>query len=116
MNETPLTYNDVPAALGLIMQKIDAIDRKITSAPREEDLPDTLMTPQQLHGYLDDHPTIATIYTWSCRGRIPSQKQGKALLFSKKEIDIWNATGRPWCEDKKTTAAIDYVNRKRLGK
>lgn len=115
MSEKPLTYNDVPQALGYIMEKIDSIEKKLQPAQPSAEEQDRVMTPQQLHDYLDDHPTIATIYTWSSRGRIPSEKNGKYLLFRKSVIDAWVAAGRPRRQDQYTDSAVDYVNRKRMG-
>jgi excisionase family DNA binding protein len=48
-----------------------------------------------LMAYLPDKPSIHTVYKWTERKKIPFTKLGKKLFFIKKNIDEWNAKGRP---------------------
>lgn len=54
-----------------------------------------LLSVKELTEYLPDKPAKATIYTWTCLGKIPFRKYGKKLFFDKDAIYEWNKNGRP---------------------
>ena len=49
-----------------------------------------LLTPSEASELLG--VSIATLYTWAYRGRIPVQKVGRALRFSPTALDTWLKT------------------------
>lgn len=53
---------------------------------------DAPMTIQQVSEYI--HKSVPTIYQLTSKRKIPFSKVGNTLLFSKKEIDAWIASGR----------------------
>lgn len=86
--ETPITFNDVPAILGTINQRLSRIERTI-QPPSPDKQPRKMMTLEELLDYLPYRVKKETIYKWRYLGKIPFYKQGGNLIFDQDEIDAW---------------------------
>ena len=118
MEKTSITFNDLPAAVSYLVEKIDRLEsllEKQQQAPSPEPA-SKWMDVKELQAYLPDHPAAPTIYGWIRNGLIPYYKKGKKLSFKRSEIEEWMNSARQQTEAEMEAAAQDYVNRKRLGK
>ena len=118
MEKTSITFNDLPAAVSYLVEKIDRLEslhEKQNQAPVPEPA-SKWMDVKELQAYLPDHPAAPTIYGWIRNGLIPYYKKGKKLSFKRSEIEEWMNSARQQTEAEMEAAAQDYVNRKRLGK
>ena len=118
MEKTSITFNDLPAAVSYLVEKLDRLEsllEKQNQAPVPEPA-SKWMDVKELQAYLPDHPAAPTIYGWIRNGLIPYYKKGKKLSFKRSEIEEWMNSARQQTEAEMEAAAQDYVNRKRLGK
>jgi excisionase family DNA binding protein len=118
MEKTSITFNDLPAAVSYLVEKIDRLEsllEKQNQAPVPEPA-SKWMDVKELQAYLPDHPAAPTIYGWIRNGLIPYYKKGKKLSFKRSEIEEWMNSARQQTVAEMEAAAQDYVNRKRLGK
>lgn len=90
-----ITYNEVPAVLAEIREKIDLL-LEGRSAEREPE--DRLMPVAELQTHIEKRTgrPIArqTIYDGVYRGTLPNEKHGKYLYFRRSVIDQWLNNGR----------------------
>ena len=113
-----LSYSDVPQALAYLIQKVEKMENLLESrqpAPKA-DSTNKWMDIRELKEYLPDHPAPTTVYGWVRQNLIPYYKKGKKLSFKKSEIDEWMNSGRQQTDAELEADAIDYVNRRRIGK
>ena len=74
------------------------------------------MNLKDLQAYLPDHPAQTTVYGWIRGNSIPYYKTGKKLSFKKSEIDEWLNATRSKTDAEFEADAINYINRRRIGK
>ncbi len=118
MEKSPITFNDLPAAVSYLVEKVDRLEsllEKQQQAPVPEPT-STWMDVKELQAFLPDHPAAPTVYGWIRNGLIPYYKKDKKLSFKRSEIEKWMNSGRQDTDAEMAAAAEDYVNRKRLGK
>lgn len=118
MEKSPITFNDLPAAVSYLVEKVDRLEsllEKQQQAPVPEPT-STWMDVKELQALLPDHPAAPTVYGWIRNGLIPYYKKDKKLSFKRSEIEKWMNSGRQDTDAEMAAAAEDYVNRKRLGK
>lgn len=85
MNFHALTHNDVPEVLGLLWNKVEQIQQtlfKMSENPNND-----TMTVSEVAEML--RKSKATIYAWTSNNKIPFEKAGNTLLFSRKKITEW---------------------------
>ena len=118
MEKSPITFNDLPAAVSYLVEKVDRLEsllEKQQQAPVPEPT-STWLDVKELQAFLPDHPAAPTVYGWIRNGLIPYYKKDKKLSFKRSEIEKWMNSGRQDTDAEMAAAAEDYVNRKRLGK
>jgi excisionase family DNA binding protein len=75
-----------------ILHRLDKIEGLIAEVKKTNFIDlnsDKWMSICELSEYLPGKPSLATIYNWTHRRKIPSHKMGKKLSFLKSEIDKW---------------------------
>lgn len=114
---TNLTYNDVPQALSLLLDKVNHLEQLIKTQQTQQtpEAPEW-MNLKDLQAYLPDHPAPTTVYGWIRANSIPYYKTGKKLSFKKSEIDEWLNATRSKTDAEIEADAINYINNRRLGK
>lgn len=83
--------NEMLEALTLVLSKLDALDEKVSSMEHfstESEMVEWLNVAE-LCKYLPSHPREQTVYSWTCKRKIPFHKKGRSIMFDKKEIDQW---------------------------
>ena len=103
--------------LNVILAKVSALEEKLDRlqpAPQAEGK--QWLNMAELIDYLPNHPAEQTVYGWTSARKIPFHKQGKSIMFKKSEIDEWMNSGRQQTDAELEADAIDYVNRRRIGK
>lgn len=90
-----ITHDNMPAALTLIMSKIDALTETVNSLGHfsTESKKVEWLNVAELCEYLPSHPREQTVYSWTCARKIPFHKKGRSIMFDKKEIDQWLQSG-----------------------
>lgn len=89
--ERPITHNDMPEVLTLILSKLDALDERISNMAHFSTESEKVewLNVAELCKYLPSHPREQTVYSWTCSRKIPFHKKGRSIMFDKKEIDQW---------------------------
>lgn len=112
--ETPITFNDVPAILGTINQRLSRIERTI-QPPSPDKQPRKMMTIEELLDYLPYRVKKETIYKWRYLGKIPFYKQGGNLIFDQDEIDAWLTSEQGKTQLQMIDVAQEYAARASAG-
>ena len=88
--ETVLTFDQIPAALSLLLREVNSIKLAFQAEPTEP--ADQLMTVDQAAKFL----TLAkpTIYAMLSRGELPNLKRGKRVYFQKSDLLNYLKAGR----------------------
>ncbi len=85
-----LTFDQLPAAISLLIREVSSIKLALQSAPPEQ--ADQLLTVDQAAAFL----TLAkpTIYAMLSRGELPNLKRGKRVYFQKSDLLNYLKEGR----------------------
>ena len=109
-----LTFDQLPKAVQDISDKVNNIERLLL-AKSETELSETpdLLTIQQAAQFIS--LSVPTMYGLVQRAKIPVNKRGKRLYFSKKELTDWIKAGRKKTNDEIAIEANKYLqkNKKR---
>lgn len=89
MDPKQLTFNDIPAALQDIMERLDRIETMLQNLSDSKETQKPWMNIEQLSEYLPSHPAKQTIYNWVYLNSIPYYKKGKVVYFKRQDIDKW---------------------------
>jgi excisionase family DNA binding protein len=92
MQQSIITFNDVPQVLMEMKHKIDFICSQLPKEKEQNE--DKLMPIEQLMNYVPGKPAKQTIYGWINNRLIPFEKHGRRLYFRKSEIETWLNNGR----------------------
>lgn len=124
MEVKPITFENLPSAIGLLLAKVEGLERRLdaTSAPPPQQ-PD-YVTLKEARSILRDSVTVGTIYNWKSQGRISANKVGRKLLFKRADIEAMLHKGyQPTAEEQRTAIAaeanailVDAVSRKKTMK
>jgi predicted DNA-binding transcriptional regulator AlpA len=88
-----LKFEELPAAVGNLTEKIDRI-LTIISNPKPQDPSDTWLDVPALVKYVPGGISKPTIYRQVHNRTIPFHKKLKKLYFLQSEIDAWIRSGR----------------------
>ena len=108
-----LTFEQVPAAMTHIFNKLDAIEKLLHTSSGSQQDSDIWFNLKELCEYLPDKPKEQTVYGWTHRGIIPFHKDLKKCRFLKSEIDLWLKSGRRKTQTEIAAEASLYIERKR---
>ena len=103
MQNTNLTFNDLPTAVSKLSKEISELKRLLVEQSQNQptEQPDQLLTIQEISELL--HLSVPTIYSKHSKGEIPGVcKRGKRLYFQRDVIVKWIKDGR-----KKTQAELE---------
>jgi len=97
--EEGLSFNDLPLAITIVLNKIEAIELSIASLREEIWKARKPVTDQHQPIELDEACKIlkmskSTLYHYVQRKLIPATKKGKKYVFFKDELIKWLETGR----------------------
>ncbi len=91
MSQTNLTFDQLPAAVTLLLQEVSAIKIALQAKPVQE-IADQLYTVQQASEFLS--LAIPTMYAIISRGEIANLKRGKRVYFQKSDLIKYLEAGR----------------------
>jgi excisionase family DNA binding protein len=88
--ENTLTFENMPAAIALLIREVNSIKLALQASPPEQ--ADQLLTVDQTAEFL----TLAkpTIYAMLSRGELPNLKRGKRVYIQKSDILIYLKAGK----------------------
>jgi len=91
MEKQILSFNDLPSALSLVINKLEILEEKFSTLMTQIQPDKGLewLSVSELSEYLPTHPVEHTIYCWTSNKQIPFHKKGKRIMFLKSEIDEW---------------------------
>ena len=115
MEET-IKHNDMPAALTLILSRLDALDKRLSDMTHFSTESEKVewLNVAELCKYLPSHPREQTVYSWTCSRKIPFHKKGRSIMFDKKEIDAWLLESRHIkSESDLAREALEFINSKK---
>jgi len=121
MQNQPITHSNFPDAIGLLLAKVEGLERRLeaTTAPPPPQ-PD-FVTLKEAREILRGSVTVGTIYNWKSQGRIAANKVGRKLLFRRADIEAMLHKGyQPTADEQRTAIAaeanallVDAVSRKK---
>lgn len=98
MNANEMTFNDVPAMIGKMFQKIEHVEQLLDNMRKELDAkqkPTSEHTPMTLEEACEFlRMKKSTMYYKLGRKEIPATKNGKYYIFYKDELIKWTELGR----------------------
>lgn len=116
VENTTITFEDMPRALAYLIQKIEELEHKLDGLGATPSQKDTWMDIKELCDYLPMRPATQTVYGWTSAHMIPFHKKGKRIVFLKSEIDKW-MVGEQLKSIKEIEADAEaFCNRKKGGK
>ena len=86
------TFEQLPQALSKLLAKVEGIEKLLQENSRPELKEDVLLTIEQAAEFLK--LSIPTIYSLVSKRKVPANKKGKRLYFSKDELTGWIKSGR----------------------
>jgi excisionase family DNA binding protein len=89
---SPITHNNLPEAIQLLLDRIDQLERVVLETRQAPvvTIQDSLMNADQAARYLGK--AIQTIYGLVSRKAIPHVGKGKHLRFNKTDLNNWLKT------------------------
>jgi hypothetical protein len=121
MQTQPITHSNFPDAIGLLLAKLEGIERRLdaTSAPPPPQ-PD-YVTITEARQILRNTLTIGSIYNLKSQGKLAATKCGRKLLFKRADIEAMLTKGyQPTAAEKDAAIAaeanailVDSVSRKK---
>lgn len=115
MGEIPFTFETMPQALKYIVEKLDALEKKVDVLQGEKnELKNEWMNVKELCAYLPSHPAEQTVYGWTSGHQIPFHKKGKGIMFRTSEIENWLSSGETRKSERELEAEAEvFINSKR---
>src|SRR5574344_1093308 len=112
-----ITFNDLPDAMSLVLEKITALEQKVTKLSEtigngERKNNHVLMTMNEACDFLRLKKT--TIYYHLKQGTIRAARTGKSYMFFKDELMKWIESGR--MNERRTADEMNASLAKRAGK
>jgi len=87
MEKQPITFESMPSAIGLLLAKVEGLERRLDAAsappPPQPDYVTILEAQEILRGTV----TVQTLYNWKYKGRIATTKVGRKLLFKRSDVE-----------------------------
>jgi excisionase family DNA binding protein len=87
-----ITFEQLPSALTSLFEKVENIERLLQQKAEPQTESDDLLTIQQAASFLK--LSVPTLYGLVSRSKLPVNKRGKRLYFSKHELTDWIKAGR----------------------
>jgi excisionase family DNA binding protein len=81
MKMETITFDNLPEAVAMLIEKVQKIEQLLTSRCLEQPENQQLMGVKEAAAFLE--LSVATVYTKVCRGEIPAYKPGRKLYFDK---------------------------------
>ena len=105
-----ITFDELPKAVSLLANEISEIKQILLAvAPQQANPePEQLLTIQQAGQFLN--LSVPTIYGYVQRKKIPVNKRGKRLYFSKQELLQWIKEGRKKTEEELEEEAQQHLS------
>ena len=111
MEKQILSFNDLPSALSLVINKLEILEEKFSTLMTQIQPDKGLewLSVSELSEYLPTHPVEHTIYCWASNKQIPFHKKGRRIMFLKSEIDEWMQDNKSRSRAEIMNEAIAYV-------
>ncbi|GAB2553697.1 helix-turn-helix transcriptional regulator [Spirosoma areae] len=114
MDNTPLTFAQLPAFVADLGRKVDDLKAAVLSQnERSHPAPDRWLSIKELSQYLPGQLAVTTLYGRVQRREIPFKRMGKRLVFLQSEIDQWLKDQHIKTFTELSTVAEGYVNHKK---
>lgn len=102
------SFEDLPAAVGELADKLAVIESLIKSRPQSPS-PEKLLNIEETARFLG--LTRQTIYEKVARREIPVNKKGKRLYFLQSDLLNWIRSGKVKTNDEIQLDADDWINK-----
>jgi excisionase family DNA binding protein len=112
MQTKTYTFENLPQAVGLLVEKLERIEAQLQNIPKHHAEPkDKLLTVQEAADFLCLAPP--TIYAMVSRGELPVMKRSKRLYFSEMELLEYLKEGRQKTKADIEADAENYLQKKK---
>ncbi|MBE0661391.1 MAG: helix-turn-helix domain-containing protein [Bacteroidales bacterium] len=108
-----ISFNNLPEAVGLLIEKIDRLERILSEQTTQSPsvAQPELMTVPQAAKFLN--LAVPTVYSMVSRGEFPYMKRSKRLYFSKDDLMNYVREGRQQTNAEIMDSAIDGLTKSR---
>jgi len=121
MIQQPITFETLPSAIGLLLAKVDGIERILAAASAPPPSQPDYVTIKEAQAILRGTLTIGSIYNLKSQGKLAATKVGRKLLFRRETIEALLTKGyQPTSAEQRTAIAaeanailVDSVSRKK---
>jgi excisionase family DNA binding protein len=108
MQNQPITFETMPSVLGVLLAKVEGLERRLEAASAPPPPQPDFVTLKEAREILRGSVTVGTIYNWKSQGRISAIKVGRKLLFKRADIEAMLKKGyQPTAEEQRTAIAAE---------
>lgn len=93
MEKHTITFETLPSAIGLLLAKVEGLERRLDAASAPLPPKPDYITLKEAREILRGTVTVGTIYNWKSAGRISAIKVGRKLLFKRADIEAMLTKG-----------------------
>jgi len=87
MEKQPITFENLPSAIGLLLSKVEGLERIMNAASAPPPPQPEYVTILEAQEILRHTVTVQTLYNWKYQKRIATTKVGRKLLFKRTEVE-----------------------------
>ena len=111
MNKEIVSFENLPQAVGLLLEKVDLLEQLLKSQQNTSAPSDRPMSITEAAKFLN--LSVPTLYGFVSKRTIPFSKLGKRLYFSEAELTTWVKSGRKQtCTEIASQPALVLMNNK----
>lgn len=121
MEVRPITFENLPSAIGLLLAKVEGLERRLDATSAPPPPPPDYVTIKEAQAILRGTLTTGSIYNLKSQGKLAATKVGRKLLFRRETIEALLTKGyQPTAAEKDAAIAaeanallVDAVSRKK---
>lgn len=108
MEQQPITHNNFPDAIGLLLAKVEGLERRMDAASAPPPPQPDYVTIKEAQEILRGTLVIGSIYNLKSKGKLAATKVGRKLLFKRTDIEAMLQKGyQPTAAEKDATIAAE---------
>lgn len=108
MIQHPITFETLPSAIGLLLAKVEGLERRLEAASAPPPPQPDYVTLKEAQAILRGTLTTGSIYNLKSQGKLAATKVGRKLLFLRTDIEAMLKKGyQPTAAEKDAAIAAE---------
>lgn len=108
MEVKPITFENLPSAIGLLLAKVEGLERRLEAASAPPPPQPDYVTIKEAQEILRGTLVIGSLYNLKSQGKLAATKVGRKLLFKRSDIEAMLTKGyQPTAEEQRTAIAAE---------